>query len=428
MSIKPYNDYIGQKIGIVKIKERIDTNNFLVECDCGVTTKKLMGNLLTSYKKGNIVSCGCMKRINMGRKNIGKPSHRKIHFTEEQIEDIISQHLKNVSLAVVGEQYGCSQPVIRNIVKSRGYTPTCRRSDLNENFFDVIDSEVKAYWLGYLAADGTIRVRESGIDKDGKKRNRGNSIHLKLSTMDETHLIKFRDVVCPNSVLKYATSVVTTRKGNISTSYNVTLNLYSNHIVSQIIDKGVGPRKTFTVGKPNIEEKYIRHYLRGLFDGDGTVSIHHSRSMRYSIASASEKMYEFLYEHLKSLGIDVKRYGINCVIGKRDDTMRFHDYIYKDATVWLERKRDKVNSVFDRLNEIKKWEEKYNFPYSENNRWSDEDLDCLIDGYKQGLSYSEIEEKFGGKYTTKQIRSKAVSLRKHKALTAYNQRGENEDI
>jgi hypothetical protein len=416
MRRKPYNDYIGQKIGIVKIKERIDTDNFLVECDCGVTTKKLMGNLLNSYKKGNIVSCGCMKRINMGRKNIGRPSHRKIHFTEEQIEDIISQHLKNVSLEVVGKQYGCSQPVIRNIVKSRGYTPTCRRSDLNENFFDVIDSEVKAYWLGYLAADGTIRVRECGISKDGKKRNRGNSIHLKLSTMDEAHLIKFRDVVCPNSVLKYSTSVVTTRKGNISTSYNVILNLYSNHIVSQIIDKGVGPRKTFTVGKPNIEEKYIRHYLRGLFDGDGTVRIDGTTKMTYSIASASEKMYEFLYDHLKSLDIDMRRYGINCVIARKEDTMRFHDYIYKDATVWLERKRDKLNDLFDELDRIKKWEEKYKFRYSKNNTWSDDELDCIIGGVKQGLTHEQIRGELKDKYTLKQIGHKVSSLRRHKVF------------
>lgn len=422
---KPYNEYIGEKIGIVKILKRIDTNNFLIECDCGVTTKKWLSNLLTSYELGNVVSCGCMKRINMGRKNIGRVSHRKIHFTEEQIEDIVNQHLKNISLEVVGKQYGCSQPVIRNVVKSRGYTPTCRRSDLNENFFDVIDDEVKAYWLGYLAADGTIRVRESSISKDGKKRNRGNSIHLKLSTMDEDHLKKFRDVICPNSVLKYATSVVKTKKGNISTSYNVILNLYSNHIVSQIIDKGVGPRKTFTVGKPNIEEKYIRHYLRGLFDGDGTVSVCDSKNMRYSIASASDKMFEFLYEHLKSLDIDIRRYGINCNIGKREDTLRFYDYIYKDATVWLERKRDKVDVVFNRLNEIRKWEEKYKFPYSENNRWSDEDLDCLIDGRKQGLTYIEIEEKLGGRYTVKQIGGKVCKLRKY---GIFNRENDNETI
>jgi hypothetical protein len=170
------------------------------------------------------------------------------------------------------------------------------------------------------------------------------------------------------------------------------------------------------VGKPNIEEKYIRHYIRGLFDGDGTVHIDGTTKMTYTIASASEKMYEFLYKHLKSLDIDIRRYGINCVIGRKEDTMRFYDYMYKDATVWLERKRDKLNDMFDELDRIKKWEEKFNIPYSKNNKWPDNDLECLIREYKQGSTYMEILEKLGGEYTLKQIRGKVHKLRRHKVF------------
>jgi hypothetical protein len=254
------------------------------------------------------------------------------------------------------------------------------------------------------------------VDKNGNHKTQGNSIHLKLSTMDEEHLKKFRDEVCPNSVLKYATSVVKTRIGNISTSYSVVLNLYSNYIVSQIIDKGVGPRKTFTIGKPNIEEKYIRHYIRGLFDGDGCVVTEDGKRLIYRITTASENMNKFLKELFESLGINMIRMGINCVIGRKEDTMKFYNYIYDDATIWLERKKDKTIKVFEEVKRIEEWELKYGMKYNGANRWPDEDLDILIESYRKGMNYKEIVKELNGRFDTKQIANKVHKLVKHNVL------------
>lgn len=407
--------YIGTKLGKVTIKKRVNGPKFEVECDCGVKTIKDLSNLIMTQKKGNIPSCGCMKSYNMGRKKKGKESHKKVHFTDEQVKSIIEQFHNRVSLDVIAKQYGLSQPVIRKVVMNMGLVPQQRRSDLNENYFDVVDSETKAYWLGYLAADGCIRVRTQ-VDKNGNHKTQGNSIHLKLSTMDEEHLKKFRDEVCPNSVLKYATSVVKTRIGNISTSYSVVLNLYSNYIVSQIIDKGVGPRKTFTIGKPNIEEKYIRHYIRGLFDGDGCVVTEDGKRLIYRITTASENMNKFLKELFESLGINMIRMGINCVIGRKEDTMKFYNYIYDDATIWLERKKDKTIKVFEEVKRIEEWELKYGIKYNGANRWPDEDLDILIETYRKGMNYKEIVKELNGRFDTKQIANKVHKLVKHNVL------------
>lgn len=407
--------YKGIKIGMITIIDKVSKDKVSIKCDCGVNTTKHLSNLLMANKRGSIVSCGCMKGYNISQKLIGKESHKKIHFTDEQNKNIIEQFHNRVSLEVIGKQYGLSQPVIRKAVLNMGFIPQQRRSDLNESYFDVVDSETKAYWLGYLAADGTVRVREQ-VDKYGNHKTHGNSIHLKLSTMDEEHLKKFRDEVCPNSVLKYSTSVVKTKKGNISTSNNVVLNLYSNYLVSQIVDKGVGPRKTFTIGKPNIEGKYIKHYIRGLFDGDGCVSIEDGKRLNYKITTASENMNTFLSELFESLSINMVRRGINCIIGRKEDTMKFYNYIYDDATVWLERKKDKTIKVFEEVKRIEEWELKYGMKYNGANRWSDEQLDILIESYRKGKSYKEIEQDLKSDFNPKQISSKVHKLIKHKVL------------
>jgi ribosomal protein S25 len=407
--------YSNRRFGKIVITERVDKVKVIVKCDCGVTKQLYMGNILTSHRKGSVVSCGCMRGYNISQKLTGKESHKKIYFTDEQVKNIMNQFHNRVSLHTIANQYGLSQPVIRNVVKDMGFLPQQRRSDLNENYFDVVDSETKAYWLGYLAADGTIRVREQ-VDRSGKRKTRGNSIHLKLSTMDEEHLKKFRDEVCPNSVMKYATSIVKTKKGNISTSYTVILNLHSNHIVNQIVDKGVGPRKTFTIGKPNIEEKYIKHYIRGLFDGDGCVSIQDGKRLNYKITTASENMNTFLSELFESLGINMIRMGINCVIGRKEDTMKFYNYLYDDATIWLERKKDKTISVLEEIKRIEEWELKYCMKYRVDNTWSDENLDILISSYNEGKKYKEIERDLNGHFNPTQISSKVYKMVKKNIL------------
>lgn len=351
------SDYIGKKIDKIKFLEKVTTNKYIIECDCGQVVERSKNNLLKAHRKGNILSCGCMKGFNISQRLTGKISHRKIHFTQEQIDDIINKHKQEISLDTIAKEYGYSQPVIGNLVKKMGFNPKNRRSNLNEHFFDEVDSEIKAYWLGYLAADGTIRVRDKAT-KDGYVRNRGNSIHLKLSTADEEHLKKFRDVVCPNSVLKYSTSIITTRKGTISKSENVILNLYSNYIVSQIIDKGVGPRKTFTLGKPNIDEKYIKHYIRGFFDGDGCCCVGKRKGklrnellvVKYTFACASVKLRTFISEELKkTLDIDTSTYGniTLSILGGLTASKKFFHYLYDDATIYLERKYNKGLEFID---------------------------------------------------------------------------------
>ena len=351
MERRNLNDYVGKRIGIIKILER-QGDSFKIQCDCGTIKVRGIQNIFNSEKKGNVVSCGCKRNENIGKKKVGVESHRKVHFTQEQINDIISKHKQEISLDTIAKEYGYSQPVIRNLVKSLGFKPRNRRNNTNETFFDVIDTEEKAYWLGYLAADGTIRVRTNGIDKNGRVKTRGNSINLKLSVNDEKHLMRFRDLVSPNTVLRYHVSEVTTRKGNLSISHNVILGLNSNYMVAQIIDKGVTPRKSHTLDKPNIDPKFYRDYIRGYFDGDGTCVVtkkpgvlkDETMTVKYSFACASEKHRNFIASVLKEeIDVDTTTYGdINLtILGGFTAYKKFFHYLYDGSTIYLERKYEK---------------------------------------------------------------------------------------
>jgi len=122
-----------------------------------------------------------------------------------------------------------------------------RKYKLNENYFEDIDTEEKAYWLGFLYADGCV--------------SRGKMLTLELSTKDEGHIKKFLN--CINSE-----HPITRKEKNLSV-----VNIGSKKMVSDLINYGCTERKSLTLDFPkNINKHLIRHFIRGYFDGDGCIS------------------------------------------------------------------------------------------------------------------------------------------------------------
>lgn len=342
----------------------------------------------------------------------------KIELDEKEVEEV---YRETGSYLKTAEHFGISIGPIQRVLKSLGYELSRRRYFTDQSFFDVIDSEIKAYWLGYLAADGTIRYRHH---QRLNGRLRGSSILLKLSVNDVEHLKLFKDLVSPSTPLKYATSYVTTRKGNLSTSHCVILSLNSNHMVEQIMDKGVGPRKTHTIGRPNISDEYIPYFIRGLFDGDGTCSVrpHHKENpekltLRYSIATASKDMQEFLSEELGKVGIEVRVSGINVYISKLQENIRFYHYLYDNVNTHLTRKKETADVFITQHNEIKEWEiqnQKKHY-FRKSVVWTDEEQKTFIENYKNGISVIKIGNVLPNK-TQKQLHHKLENLRKQKIV------------
>ena len=117
--------------------------------------------------------------------------------------------------------------------------------------FEKIDSEEKAYWLGFLYADGYISFSE-------------NKIELSLAEKDVHHIEKFRDFLGINNRICYRPSVKAYR-----------LSFRSDKCKQDLINQGCTPRKSLTLKFPTSKQvpyELIRHFIRGYFDGDGWFS------------------------------------------------------------------------------------------------------------------------------------------------------------
>jgi len=199
---------------------------------------------------------------------------------------------------------------------------------LNEDFFETIDTEQKAYWVGFLAADGCI---SSGRDQ--------KLIILSLSTKDRDHVIKFRDALDATYPIKDRRLTGRHR----TTTFSSRIRMTSRKMSLDLTAHGVPPRKTFILKSPiGVPGCLIHHYVRGYFDGDGGIHIRkNGTGSRVSIAGTLELVtficdtlgFGHVYDHPPKRMSYFK-------IDKKTEIGRFFDCIYKDATVYLKRKFD----------------------------------------------------------------------------------------
>lgn len=229
-----------------------------------------------------------------------------------------------------------------------------RKYNINENYFEKIDSEEKAYWLGFLYADGNVYI------KDCQYR-----ITLGLSSSDEEHVLKFRNALGSNApIIKQIKKF----HGNYSTS-TVSVFCVSNKKLSLDLSRlGCVPNKTFKTTFPTVDQLPVelqKHFIRGVFDGDGCISFSpHDESNSIPHADfqilGTQNLLNGIAKVLVDNDVVEKNVSVNIIPNQKIFRLRIggvynisllRKYLYDNATVYLQRKMDKFNEIdnFDHI-------------------------------------------------------------------------------
>ena len=99
---------------------------------------------------------------------------------------------------------------------------------------------------------------------------------------------------------------------------------------------------------PKIDKKLIHHFIRGLFDGDGSVSINDRGYVRYSIIGAKNVIN--IVSNI--VGGNVNSHGNTWRIETSGNHKAkfLHDFLYKDCTLYLDRKRKILSKAKPKYN------------------------------------------------------------------------------
>lgn len=213
---------------------------------------------------------------------------------------------------------------------------TSRTKTINENAFDNLEDEDVAYWLGFLFADGCIH-------KDFF------TIELSLKEEDKEHIKKFLDFMGSDADIKRRKIEL-----NGKTHYASRGVICSTKIARRLNELGCTPNKSLTLKFPELPKESLRHFIRGYFDGDGSVtiskrSINRKSSLSFSLIS-TEEFLDHYQNILLDLGINKIKYqktgnAFICTHGGNIVASKFYNYIYTNSTVYLERKHDKFIAV-----------------------------------------------------------------------------------
>jgi hypothetical protein len=122
---------------------------------------------------------------------------------------------------------------------------------VNEHYFDVIDSEEKAYWLGFFAADGCV------VEK-------GCIVQMALQAKDEVHVRKFAEVIGFKGEVRHR---VDDRRDEFQILFR------SRLMFNVLVSKGIVPNKSKILVPPIVDSVLERHMWRGFVDGDGCVHV-----------------------------------------------------------------------------------------------------------------------------------------------------------
>ena len=199
----------------------------------------------------------------------------------------------------------------------------------NRHIFDNIDNEEKAYWLGFIVADGYLN-----LDR--------RMLRIKLGNKDKQHLIKFiKFIGGTEEMLKSEIHSIT---GN----ENYYVSLYSKEIMEALQNLGIEQAKSGKEKVCNINSQYYKDFIRGLWDGDGFIRENLSGIGlvgSYEILNFVQQFFKEqlniqplkIYEHYNTYKIEYR--------SKKKAIPLITHFLYDNSQIYLDRKKELVDQI-----------------------------------------------------------------------------------
>lgn len=222
--------------------------------------------------------------------------------------------------------------------------PIIRYTGFDQTVFDKIDTEEKAYWLGFIYADGCIY------------NNGSFRFDMSLCNTDKTHLEKFSNFINFKRELLHKNVMF---GSNLKPQIRIFLT--GEHFYNSLNNLGCTPNKSLTLEFPNKtifkDKSLIRHFIRGYFDGDGSIGIYQTLGVNTVYNKPNFNLLgteKFLSELNKN--IPIKRKIRSCdtennpskafkIEGVCRDAFSFLFYIYHNSNIYLDRKYKKYQDI-----------------------------------------------------------------------------------
>lgn len=287
----------------------------------------------------------CYKTVAKIIKNSGiKLNGRRKNLTDKDIENICELYKSGKSQLEICEMYKdkniCEGTIHYYLEKENiNRRSVGQRSKVKvHDYFENIDTEEKAYFLGLMMADGSVC--------HNKKTDKYNIINLGLKQEDEYIIEKFKSEIGFNGKLykENMNDIRYIKRKRWAKDGFTTIKLTSDKMANDLKKYGIVNNKSNKESIPFelIPEDLLNHFIRGLFDGDG--SVYKSNNYLHVSYYGSHLICTQLLDFFKLKNKVYDKSSISFIsFQKKENVKKFYDYIYKDATIYLKRKKEKFD-------------------------------------------------------------------------------------
>jgi hypothetical protein len=267
-------------------------------------------------------------------------------LTDTQKIELVRAYQSGDSAYALSNKFGITPTAIYGLLKRRDIarrdrSHARREYDVDDQFFDEINTQEKAYFLGFLFADGyNLETR--------------NAVSISLAEPDRRILEEMNALVQPDKPLQYVKY-----KGKRQNQYRLTMQ--NKRISRRLSELGCHQRKSYDLSFPVcVSESLMPHFVRGYFDGDGSIILPRRRSnvsvsfvgsvtfisgLRSYLADKCHLSMVKMASRFESEPrvVQIAYCGVNNVI-------RLRDMMYKDARILLRRKFEKFQTISRKMN------------------------------------------------------------------------------
>lgn len=269
--------------------------------------------------------------------------------TKLPLDSIIKDYEKGLSTYDLGKKHSVrpetiNRWLIKKGVKMRDRVSAAalknRNRGINHNYFENIITQNPSYFAGFIAADGCIYR-----SKKMKGQARLN-VHLHEQDLHILESLK-KELDLTQKIESLKSNTYRICKSN-------KLTICSDKIAESLAVYGITERKTFTITFPHLLKKEIlRHYIRGLFDGDGCVSANGKTGIKITIVSGNKLFIEQLQNHLLQnhsiITPEIRSYPTYHILSimRQSAVLKFYKLIYNEAELFLIRKKSKFEALIE---------------------------------------------------------------------------------
>ena len=323
MSYKIIDNKENEELFVEIVKNISEGKNYNMISEEIGKSKDFVYNLVKFYKK----------KHNINSSVISKYDYYKL---TGEIDNIVSLYNEGKSTEFIGKTYNASDRTVVSWLKRENVNIRDRGiiSKINQTIFDNIDTEIKAYTLGLLTSDGNVQSKSS-------------TITICLTNTDGYILEKINE-----ELLSGLGNILVTHKEDEKP--RKVLGFNGKHLKDKLAEYNIVPRKSYIIKElsTKIPEELYHHYIRGLFDGDGVCSYetsHKKKKVRIGFCGHNRDFVES-YRNFLINKLDMNQTKLfntggcwQCSWSSKKDLINFYNYIYKDATIFLGRKKKKIS-------------------------------------------------------------------------------------